>query len=106
VAGIEVDCTNDRGSVIITNTTSQRLEQGTPARWAVYKKGTQLVLSDWSGKWVPVEGTTVGEAVLSSALRVGQQAFIGGFEGALPGSEIEYDCRASVLPASTSRAGR
>ena len=106
VAGIEVGCTNDYGSVTMTNTTSQRLEPGTPARWAVYKKGSEFVISGWGAKWMPVEGTTVGEAILGSALRVGQQAIIGNFKGALPGSELEYDCRASVLPASPSGDSR
>jgi hypothetical protein len=106
VAGIEVVCTNDYGAVTMTNTTSQRLEPGTPARWAVYKKGTEFVISGWGAKWMPVEGTTVGEAILGSALRVGQQAIIGNFKGALPGSELEYDCRASVLPASPSGDSR
>jgi hypothetical protein len=87
------------GSVTVTNTTRQRLEKGTPVKWTVYKKGTQL---GWLAN-TETEGVYYDQGVLNAALAVGQAVKVGVFA---PESLGSYECKASVMPSSTGRAVR
>jgi hypothetical protein len=87
------------GSVTVTNTTRQRLEKGTPVKWTVYKKGTQL---GWLAN-TETEGVYYDQGVLNAGLAVGQAVKVGVFA---PESLGSYECKASVMPSSTGRAVR